>query len=30
MLAASVDLKIVQEMLGHANPVTTANTYTSV
>lgn len=30
MLAAKVDLKVVQETLGHANLATTANTYTSV
>lgn len=30
MLAAGIDMKIVQEVLGHANLATTANTYTSV
>ncbi len=30
MLAANVDMKVVQETLGHANLATTANTYTSV
>lgn len=30
MLAAKVDMKVVQETLGHANLATTANTYTSV
>ncbi len=30
MLAAKVEMKVVQEILGHANLSTTANTYTSV
>ena len=30
MLAANVDMKVVQETLGHANLATTTNTYTSV
>jgi site-specific recombinase XerD len=30
MLAAGVDLKVVQETLGHSSVVLTANTYTSV
>ncbi|WP_280305654.1 site-specific integrase [Nocardia neocaledoniensis] len=30
MLAAKVDMKVVQETLGHANITTTSNTYTSV
>lgn len=29
MLAAKVDMKVVQETLGHANITTTSNTYTS-
>ncbi|MBE8524501.1 tyrosine-type recombinase/integrase [Amycolatopsis sp. H6(2020)] len=30
MLAAGVDMKVVQETLGHSNMATTSNTYTSV
>ncbi len=30
MLAAKVDMKAVQETLGHANITTTSNTYTLV
>ncbi|OZF33768.1 tyrosine-type recombinase/integrase [Rhodococcus sp. 14-2483-1-2] len=30
MLAANVDMKVVQETLGHADLATTANTYTAV
>jgi integrase len=30
MLAAGVDMKVVQETLGHSNVALTANTYTSI